>query len=54
MNERIAERLFYDDAWDDYLYWLERDVGILRKINVLIKDARSAPFLLPVRENRSR
>lgn len=44
MNERITKQLFYDDAWDDYLYWFERDVRILRKINELIKDAKSTPF----------
>lgn len=44
MNEKITKQLFYNEAWDDYLYWLDRDVKVLRRINELIKNAKSAPF----------
>ena len=29
---------FTDDAWEDYLYWSEKDKKTARKINKLIKD----------------
>lgn len=44
MNEKIAKQLFYNKAWDDYLYWLDRDVNVLRRINELIKNTKSTPF----------
>lgn len=31
------KRVWYDDAWDDYLYWQNQDKKILKKINGLIK-----------------
>lgn len=36
--------VFYDDAWEDYLYWQENDPKILARINLLIKEARRTPF----------
>jgi len=30
--------LFSPQAWEDYLYWLQTDKKIVRKINELIKD----------------
>lgn len=36
--------LFYDGAWDDYLYWQETDKKVVRKINELIKAISRAPF----------
>ena len=31
-------KIFYDKAWDDYLYFQKNDKKILQKINDLIKD----------------
>jgi toxin YoeB len=31
-------------AWDDYLYWQQENLELVRKINDLIKDARRDPF----------
>ena len=31
-------KLWHDDAWNDYLYWQENDKRYLRRINLLIKD----------------
>ena len=44
MNEKITKQLFYNEAWDDYLYWLDSDVKVLRRINELIKNTKSTPF----------
>ena len=37
-------RQFHPGAWADYLYWLETDAKVLRKINELIKDCARSPF----------
>ena len=31
-------KIWSDDAWDDYIYWQGLDKKTLRKINELIKD----------------
>jgi toxin YoeB len=31
-------KLWYDAAWDDYLYWQKHDKSMLKKINTLVKD----------------
>ena len=31
-------KIWYDDAWEDYLYWQKQDRKTLKKINRLIKD----------------
>ena len=31
-------KLWHDEAWSDYLYWLEQDKKTLRRINELPKD----------------
>ena len=31
-------KVWVDDAWDDYQYWLDQDRKTLRKVNRLIKD----------------
>jgi toxin YoeB len=36
--------IFYDDAWEDYLYWQANDPKILARINLLIKEVRRTPF----------
>lgn len=35
MSRKVA---FEKDAWEEYLYWQENDLTILKKINSLIKD----------------
>lgn len=32
------EKLWTDQAWEDYLYWQSQDKKILKRINQLIKD----------------
>ncbi|EEP29388.1 Txe/YoeB family addiction module toxin [Shuttleworthella satelles] len=32
------DKLWSDDAWNDYLYWQIQDRKTLKKINALIKD----------------
>lgn len=36
--------LWSEDGWDDYLYWLENDRGMVRRINALIADIRRNRF----------
>jgi Txe/YoeB family toxin of Txe-Axe toxin-antitoxin module len=31
-------KLWSDDAWDDYLYWQEQDRKTLKRINKLLRD----------------
>ena len=31
-------KVWYDKAWDDYLYWLSQDKKTIRRINQLIRD----------------
>ena len=38
------EKIWSDDAWDDYLYWQLQDKKTLRKINSLIKDIERNGF----------
>ena len=34
----MSEKIWSDDAWNDYLYWQQQDKKTLKKINQLIKD----------------
>lgn len=34
---------FTDDGWDDYQHWVTTDRSMLKRLNLLIKDARSTP-----------
>ena len=36
--------VFMSDACEDYLYWQQTDKSILKKINLLIKEAMRTPF----------
>ncbi|MFT5468059.1 MAG: toxin YoeB [Verrucomicrobiales bacterium] len=31
-------------GWNDYIYWQENDIKILRRINQLIRDTLRSPF----------
>ncbi|STY85386.1 Txe/YoeB family addiction module toxin [Mobiluncus mulieris] len=35
--------VWYETAWDDYLYWQSQGKKILRKLNKLITEARRPP-----------
>jgi len=37
-------KLFTDNAWKDYLYWVENDKKQLKRINDLIKEIDRTPF----------
>lgn len=37
-------RLWSDDAWEDYLCWLETDRSSVRRIDSLVADVRRNPF----------
>lgn len=34
----MSEKIWSDEAWEDYLYWQIQDKKTLRRINLLIKD----------------
>ena len=37
-------KMFTDEAWNDYQYWVENDKKQLKRINQLIKDIDRSPF----------
>ena len=39
-------KIFYDKAWEDYLYFQKNDKKILQKINDLIKDIERNGLLI--------
>ncbi len=32
------KKIWYDDAWEDYLYWQKQDKKTLKRINQLLQD----------------
>jgi len=32
------DKVWHDDAWDDYLYWQQHNRKMVKRINLLIKD----------------
>lgn len=36
--------MWFEDAWNDYLYWQSQDKKTLRKVNTLLKDIQRNPF----------
>ena len=38
------KKIWFDRAWEDYLYWQTQDKKLLKRINELIKDAEREPF----------
>lgn len=34
----MSEKIWSDDAWNDYMYWQTQDKKTLKRINLLIKD----------------
>ncbi|ANN62713.1 Txe/YoeB family addiction module toxin [Brachyspira hyodysenteriae] len=41
-------KIFYDKAWEDYLYFQKNDKKILQKINDLIKDIERNGLLIGI------
>lgn len=37
-------RIFSDQAWEDYLYWQTQDRKTLKSINALLRDVERSPF----------
>ncbi|MGN1136001.1 MAG: Txe/YoeB family addiction module toxin [Oscillospiraceae bacterium] len=37
-------KLWTDEAWDDYMYWHNQDKKTIKRINSLIKDIDRNPF----------
>ena len=37
-------KIFSDQAWEDYLYWQEIDKKVVKRINKLIKEIERMPF----------
>lgn len=37
-------KIWFDEAWEDYLYWQAQDKKTLRRINAPIKDVERSPF----------
>lgn len=40
----MSLKVFHQNAWEDYLYWLEQDKKTLKRINLLIKDIERNPY----------
>lgn len=36
--------LWYDSAWEDYLYWQSIDKKTLKRVNLLIKDMQRSAY----------
>ena len=36
-------KMFTDEAWEDYQYWLKNDIEKIKRINLLIKDIDRNP-----------
>ncbi len=37
-------KIWFDDAWMDYVYWQSQDKKTLKRINVLLKDIERGNF----------
>lgn len=37
-------KVFHQSAWEDYLYWLEQDRKIFKRIKLLITDIERSPY----------
>lgn len=36
--------VFFEHAWEDYVYWQRTDRKLLKRINLLIQDVQRSPF----------
>ena len=39
------KKIWFDEAWDDYLFWQAQDKKTLKKINRLLKDIERNPYI---------
>lgn len=46
----MSEKIWSDDAWEDYLYWQSQDKKTLKRINLLIKDIERNGALMGIGE----
>lgn len=37
-------KIWFDEAWEDYIYWQAQDKKTLKRINSLIRDTERSPF----------
>ncbi|MBS3947517.1 MAG: Txe/YoeB family addiction module toxin [Dethiobacter sp.] len=37
-------KVFHQNAWEDYLFWIAQDKKILKRINLLIEDIERDPY----------
>lgn len=37
-------KIWFDEAWEDYLYWQTQDKKTLKRVNLLIKDIERGSF----------
>ena len=38
------KKIWFDEAWEDYLYWQLQDKKTLKRVNQLLKDSEREPF----------
>lgn len=38
------KKIWFDEAWEDYLYWQTQDKKTLKRIHALLKDMERNPF----------
>jgi len=38
------KKVWFDEAWDDYVYWQTQDKKTLKKINQLLKQIEREPY----------
>lgn len=38
------KKIWFEEAWEDYLYWQSQDKKTLKRINALLKDTERNPF----------
>ena len=38
------KKIWFDEAWQDYLYWQSQDKKTLKRVNQLLKDIEREPF----------
>lgn len=38
------KKLWFDEAWQDYLHWQQQDKKTIKRINALLKEIERTPF----------
>ena len=38
------KKIWFDEAWEDYLYWQNQDKKTMKRINILIRDIERGNF----------